>query len=58
MSEFFKELQYNVESTSNCNFYFDKLDAPTRVWIRGLCSLIEQKNNQQIQTDTNNRAAN
>jgi len=48
MSEFFKELQHNIESTSNSNFHFDKLDWPTKVWIKGLCDLLEQKNNKLL----------
>ena len=39
----FKELKHTIESDNNSNFYFDRLDWATGVWIRSLCCLVEKK---------------
>lgn len=39
----FEDLKKKIHSTSNSNFHFDKLDWVARVWIKGLCDLIDSK---------------
>jgi len=39
----FEELREKIHSESNTNFHFDQLDWATRVWIRGLCDMIDEK---------------
>ena len=47
--EIFKKLKYRVESKTNGNFNFEKLNWITQYWIQALCNLIdEQKQDKPV----------
>lgn len=52
----FDDLKEEVESTSNSNFYYDKLDAPTRVWIWTLCQMLEKQHDHMVVFPTREEA--
>lgn len=41
----FSELKIKTESEHNSNFYFDRLEWETQVWLKSLCELLDEKLN-------------
>jgi len=39
----FEELREKIHSECNTNFHFDQLDWATKVRVRGLCDIIDEK---------------
>ena len=37
----YEDLKKKIHSTSNSNFHFNRMDSVTRVWIMGVCDLID-----------------
>jgi len=41
--DFFSELKSKIHSKHNSNFHFDSLDGAIRIWIIGICTLIDER---------------
>ena len=53
----FEDLKEEIESTSNSNFHFDKLDWPTQVWIETLCRILDKQHDHMVVFSTRSEAA-
>jgi len=42
----FKETTRLIYSSLNSNFHFENLDIPTRVWIKRMCDVVDDRMNK------------